>query len=60
MSTIISQIVQFLAAEDAPTATEYAVMLVLIVPVVIAVITSLGKTVSGTFSSASSALGVGS
>jgi len=60
MSRLISRIRQFLASEDAPTATEYAVMLVFIVPVVIAVIAAIGTQVSGTFSSAGSVFGGGS
>jgi len=60
MSRIISRIRQFLVSEDAPTAAEYAVMLGFIVPVIIAVVASLGSTVSGTFSSANSVFGGGS
>ncbi|MFI5461302.1 MAG: Flp family type IVb pilin [Isosphaerales bacterium] len=60
MSRIIPRIRQFLASEDAPTAAEYAVMLVFIVPVVIVVITAIGTTVCGTFSSAGSVFGGGS
>ena len=60
MPRMISRIRRFLASEDAPTAAEYAVMLVFIVPVIIAAVASLGTTVSGTFSSASSIFGGGS
>jgi pilus assembly protein Flp/PilA len=57
---MIDQVRDFLAGDDGPTAVEYAVMLMLIVPVVMAVFTALAGTVSGTFSSTSSVLGGGS
>lgn len=41
---------RFLAAEDGPTAVEYAVMLALIIVVCIGAITTLGKNANGTFS----------
>ena len=40
---------QFLVSEDGPTATEYAVMLALIIVVSIAAITLLGNNVNTTF-----------
>jgi pilus assembly protein Flp/PilA len=46
---------QFLASEAGPTAVEYAVMLALILVACITIITSLGTTVSGTFSTVNSA-----
>jgi pilus assembly protein Flp/PilA len=42
--------VNFLKAEDGPTAVEYAVMLALIVVVSIAAITTLGSNANSTFS----------
>ena len=39
----------FVKREDGPTATEYAVMLALIIIVAIGAITLLGQTVSGIF-----------
>ncbi len=60
MSIMISRIRHFLASEDAPTAAEYAVMLVFVVPVIIAAVSSLGTAVSGLYSSANSAFGGGS
>ena len=39
----------FLKSEDGPTATEYAVMLALIIIVCIGTITSLGTTIKGVF-----------
>lgn len=44
------QFERFLEDESGPTAVEYAVMLALILVVCIAVVTSLGKNTSGTFS----------
>ena len=43
-------LVNFLKREDGPTATEYAVMLALIIIVAIGAISLLGETVSGIFS----------
>jgi len=57
MSCVISNVRRFLVSEDGPTAVEYAVMLALIVVACVAVVTSLGKSISGTFSSVSSTLG---
>lgn len=42
---------EFLVSEDGPTATEYAVMLALIIVVAIAAITALGQSVAATFDS---------
>jgi pilus assembly protein Flp/PilA len=50
MRTFIHQLVNFLKAEDGPTAVEYAVMLALIIVVCIAAITTLGSNASSTFS----------
>ena len=43
-------LVNFLKAEDGPTAVEYAVMLALIIVVCITAITALGNNASSTFS----------
>ena len=43
-------LVNFLKAEDGPTAVEYAVMLALIIVVCITAITALGSNSSNTFS----------
>lgn len=40
---------EFLVSEDGPTATEYAVMLALIIVVAIAAVTLLGQSVRGVF-----------
>ncbi len=57
MSRAVRLISRFLDSEDGPTAVEYAVMLGLIVIAAIGVVTNLTTTVSGTFSSVSSAMG---
>ena len=49
MNTFVSRAKDFLRSEDGPTATEYAVMLALIIVVSLATITSLGGTVKGVF-----------
>ena len=41
---------RFLVSEDGPTAVEYAVMLALILVACITIVTTLGTSVSGTFS----------
>ena len=50
MRQFVKNAVQFLKAEDGPTAVEYAVMLALIVVVCIAAITALGSNANETFS----------
>ena len=51
-----ARFVNFLKAEDGPTAVEYAVMLALIVVVCIAAITTLGSNTNSTFSYVGSAI----
>lgn len=51
MKAFSNRVRQFLVNEDGPTATEYAVMLALIIVVAIAAITSLGSHVNSTFES---------
>ncbi len=46
----------FLRSEEGPTATEYAVMLALIIVVAIGIITTLGQTVTGIFATVDAAL----
>ena len=60
MGSAIRSISRFLTSEDGPTAVEYAVMLALILVACIAIITSLGQSISGTFSGVNSTLGTGS
>jgi pilus assembly protein Flp/PilA len=56
VKTITKNVVEFLKAEDGPTAVEYAVMLALIIVVCIAAITAIGTNANSTFSSVGSAL----
>jgi len=53
MAKWLQRVVRFVAAEDGPTAVEYAVMLALIVVVCIAAITALGNNASKTFNNVS-------
>jgi pilus assembly protein Flp/PilA len=57
MKPFATKIWRFLAAEDGPTAVEYAVMLSLIVVVCLTAIQSIGTNANTTFSSAANALG---
>ncbi len=50
----------FLRAEDGPTATEYAVMLALIIVVSIGAITGIGTTVDTIFTNVDNGLPTGS
>jgi pilus assembly protein Flp/PilA len=50
LSSISRSVVNFLKAEDGPTAVEYAVMLALIIVVCISAITALGSNANNTFS----------
>ncbi len=56
MNALLNRAKSFLRSEDGPTATEYAVMLALIIIVSLAIITSLGETVQGIFTTADTAL----
>ncbi len=49
MKALGRRVRNFLVSEDGPTATEYAVMLALIIVVAIAAITTLGQNVDTTF-----------
>lgn len=49
MKQFVNRAKDFLKSEDGPTATEYAVMLALIIIVAIGTITTLGTTVKGVF-----------
>jgi len=50
----------FLKAEDGPTAVEYAVMLALIIVVCITAIATLGSNANGTFTAVGSAVNTAS
>jgi len=56
MSNFLTRAKNFLRSEDGPTATEYAVMLALIIIVALAAITSLGETVNTIFTNVDSSL----
>ena len=49
MSNFLTRAKNFLRSEDGPTATEYAVMLALIIIVALGAISGLGTTVKGIF-----------
>jgi len=49
MKSLLNQAKRFLQSEDGPTATEYAVMLALIIIVAIGTITGLGQSVNAVF-----------
>ena len=59
MKNFLNRAKSFLKSEDGPTATEYAVMLALIIIVALGAITGLGTTVSGTFANVDSKLPAG-
>jgi pilus assembly protein Flp/PilA len=56
MKAFTSQVQRFLTSEDGPTAVEYAVMLALIIVACIGIVTTLGQSVSSTFSKVNSSL----
>lgn len=60
MASFLNKAKQFLVSEDGPTATEYAVMLALIIIVALTAITNLGETVSGVFTNVEGELPTGS
>jgi pilus assembly protein Flp/PilA len=55
MQSALQACKRFLRSEDGPTAVEYAVMLAFIIIVCIAIITTLGQSVSSSFNSANGA-----
>lgn len=57
MQTLLSRVGHFIVAEDGPTAVEYAVMLALILVACITIVTTLGTSISGTFSRVNGSLG---
>ena len=60
MNSLLARIRRFLRSEESPTATEYAVMLALIIVVAIVAIQTLGQNVSTTFKDTSDKLAAGS
>ena len=59
MNHVLNLALNFLKSEDGPTATEYAVMLALIIVLSLAAISGIGTTVTGIFTSIDSALPTG-
>jgi len=59
MSSFISYTIRFMSEEDGPTATEYGVMLALVVVVCIGAISGIGSKVSTTFTNLDSQLPTG-
>ena len=57
MQNLINRAKAFIANEDGPTATEYAVMLALIIIVALTAISALGNRVSAVFSELTTSLG---
>ena len=60
MNACVNRMKAFLASEDGPTATEYAVMLALIIIVALGAITALGTKVSSVFTNITTAMPAGS
>ncbi len=56
MQAFLNRTKSFLKSEDGPTATEYAVMLALIIIVALGAITGLGETVEGIFADVDGAM----
>ena len=57
MRSLMTRVQRFLVSEDGPTAVEYAVMLALILVACITIVTTLGKSISNTFSTVNTSLG---
>ena len=60
MKALMTKIQKFVKEEDGPTATEYAVMLALIIIVALAAIGALGSKVNQIFTNVEAALPSGS
>jgi len=60
MEHLIHRVKSFVVSEDGPTATEYAVMLALIIVLCLGAITSIGNTVSNIFTNVDAGLPTGS
>ncbi len=59
METMLNRIRNFIQSEEGPTATEYAVMLALIIVVALVAIQTLGQNVSSTFNNTATKIGTG-
>jgi pilus assembly protein Flp/PilA len=51
MRDMLKKVQRFVVSEDGPTAVEYAVMLALILVACISIVTTLGTSIKGTFTS---------
>jgi len=60
MEHLFTRVKSFIVSEEGPTATEYAVMLALIIMVCLGAITGIGQTVSGVFTNVDNSLPTGS
>ena len=56
MKFFLAKITRFLAAEDGPTAVEYAAMLLLIILACLSVITVIGETTATNFDDSQTAI----
>ncbi len=56
MKNFLNRVKSFLRSEEGPTATEYAVMLALIIVVALGAITGIGQTVDTIFTNVDNAL----
>ena len=56
MKSFLAKITRFLAAEDGPTAVEYAAMLLLIILACLSVITVIGETTATNFDDSQTAI----
>lgn len=56
MNSFLNRVKSFLRSEEGPTATEYAVMLALIIVVALVAITGLGQTVDAMFTNINNTL----
>lgn len=59
MKAFVTRAKSFLRSEDGPTATEYAVMLALIIIVALGAITGIGTTVEGVYTNIDNSLPTG-
>jgi pilus assembly protein Flp/PilA len=57
MNGMIAKVRRLLLSGDGPTAVEYAVMLALVTPVLLALVKGLSGGITGTISTVSSTLG---
>jgi len=56
MRDMLKKVQRFVVSEDGPTAVEYAVMLALILVACITIVTTLGTSIKGTFTTVNSGI----